>query len=168
MTLEKCSFRVAGVTAQLKGGQTVKVVVSRAFAKKMKAGAGIRAYTYRYFVCSDPALAVATICEFYSVRWEIETFHALAKELLGLDHLQCWRERNVKRWWRLVLIAYTYLVLEAVEQNSEYAKAGESRVSLGQVVAQHRREAHRAQAEWVYAQAKAGQALAVILEAIAA
>jgi SRSO17 transposase len=168
VTLEKRSFRVAGVTAQLKGGQSVKIVVSRAFAQKMKAGAGIRAYTYRYFVCSDPALSVATICEFYAVRWEIETFHALAKELLGLDHNQCWREGNVVRLWRLVLIAYTYLVLEAVEQSAEYAKVGEQRVSLGQVVAQHKREAHRAQAEWVYAQARAGQSLEAILDQIAA
>jgi hypothetical protein len=97
VTLAKQSFWVAGVKAQLKGGQSVKIVVGRALAKGTKAGAGIKAYTYRYFVCSKPDLSVKTICEFYAVRWESETFHALAKELLGLDHNQCWREGNV---WR--------------------------------------------------------------------
>ncbi len=168
MTLTKPSFRVAGLEGQLKGGQKVKVVVGRTLANGSKPGAGIKRYTYRYFVCSDPALSVKTICEIYAVRWEIETFHALAKELLGLDHNQCWREQNVKRMWRLVLIAYIYLLLEAVEQAADYASANQLKVSLRQVVAHHKREAHRAQAVSVYHQAQSGLALDQVLAAIAA
>lgn len=168
VTLTKQSFRVAGLEGQLKGGQKVKVVVGRTLAKGTNPSAGIKRYTYRYFVCSDPALSVKTICEFYAVRWEIETFHALAKELLGLDHNQCWRERNVRRLWTLVLIAYSYLLLEAVEQAADYATPGQFKVSLGQVVAHHKREAHRAQAEWVFHQAQNGVALDLILATIAA
>ncbi len=43
--------------------------------------------------------------------------------------------------------AYSYLLLEAVEQAADKASAGQLKVSLGQVVAHHKREAHRAQAE---------------------
>lgn len=168
VTLDKHRFRVAGVQAQLKGGQRVKVVVGRALGRGTHPNAGIRRYTYRYFVSSDPTLSVKTICEFYAVRWEIETFHAQLKELLGLDHNQCWRERNVQRVWVLVLVAYSYLMLEAVEHASIYAGRGQLKVSLAQVVAQHKLEAHRGQAEWVFDQAREGRPLQQILERFAA
>jgi hypothetical protein len=159
VTLKKQTYRLAGVEARLKGGRTIKVVVGGSLTVGTKPGAGIKHYTYRYFVSSDPHLSVSTISEFYSVRWEIETFHAVAKELLGLDHNQCWRERSVQRLWTLLLIAYSYLVVEQVEHCVDYAVADQTRVSLGQVAAQHKREAHRGQAEWVYQQALAGQPL---------
>jgi hypothetical protein len=168
VTLGKQTFRLAGVEAQLKGGQAVKVVVGRQPQIGCRPTAGIKHYTYRYFVSSDPSLSVRTISEFYAVRWEIETFHASAKELFGLDHNQCWRERNVWRMWTLVLIAYSYILLEAVEHCSDYAKAAQTRVSLGQVVAWHKLEAHRGQAEWVYQQALAGQPLELVLAQIVA
>jgi SRSO17 transposase len=168
VTLGKQLFHLAGLEAQLKGGQRVKVVVSRQLQLGCKPTAGIKHYTYRYFVSSDPSLAVKTISEFYSVRWEIETFHASAKELLGFDHNQCWRERNIWRMWTLLLIAYSYLLLEAVEHCSDYAGSEQNRVSLGQVVAKHKLEAHRGQSEWVYHQALAGQPLELVLAQIAA
>lgn len=65
VTLGSHSFREAGVEAQLKAGQRVKVVVGRALGRGTHANAGIRTYTYRYFVSSDPTLSVKTICEFY-------------------------------------------------------------------------------------------------------
>jgi SRSO17 transposase len=169
VTLAKHSFRVAGVAAQLKGGQAVKLVIGRELAKGVNPKAGIKQYSYHYFMCSDATLSVGTICEFYSVRWEIETFHACAKELLGLDHNQCWRERNVSRMWTLLLIAYSYLMLEQVEHPEDYVKNQAAvRVSLGQVVAWHKREAHCGQAEWVYRQALAGVSLDQLLAQIAA
>jgi SRSO17 transposase len=168
VTLGKQTFHLAGVEARLKGGQAVKVVVGRQLQIGCKPTAGIKHYTYRYFVSSDPALVVRTISEFYSVRWEIETFHASAKELFGLDHNQCWRERNVWRMWTLLLIAYSYILLEAVEHSSDYAKTEQPRVSLGQVVAWHKLQAHRGQGEWIYQQALAGQPLELVLAQIAA
>lgn len=168
VTLDKQTFRVAGVEAKLKGGQRVKVVISRALRLGTHPNAGIRPYTYRYFVSSDPTLSVKTICEFYAVRWEIETFHAQLKELLGLDHNQCWRQGNVQRMWVLVLLAYSYLMLEAVEHASNYARRGQLKVSLAQVVAHHKLEAHRGQAEWVFDQARQGRPLNQILARFAA
>ncbi len=51
--------------------------------------------------------------------------------------------------WTFLLIAYSYILLEAVEHCADYAKAEQNRVSLGQVVAWHKLEAHRGQGEWV-------------------
>jgi SRSO17 transposase len=167
VTLEKQSFRMARIKACLKGGRAVTVLIGRALQKGTNPKAGIKRYTYRYFVCSDPALSVNTICEFYAVRWEIETFHANAKELLGLDHNQCWRQRNVRRLWTVLLIAYSYLMLEQVEHYAQYTEKGEGWVSLGQVVAWHKREAHRGQSEWVYQQALVGKTLDQVLAQIA-
>lgn len=168
VTLGKQTFQLAGLEAHLKGGQSVKVVVGRQLQIGYKPTSGIKHYTYRYFVCSDPALSVKTVSELYSVRWEIETFHAMAKQLFGLDHNQCWRERNVWRMWTLLLIAYSYILLEAVEHCSDYAASEQNRVSLGQVVAKHKLEAHRGQGEWIYQQALVGQPLEVVLSQIAA
>jgi hypothetical protein len=50
-------------------------------------------------------------------------------------------EGNVWRMWTLLLIAYSYLLLEAVEHWAEYAAPNQHRVSLGQAVAYHKREA---------------------------
>jgi SRSO17 transposase len=168
VTLGKQSFRLAGVTATLKGGRTVKLVVSRSLPNAANPAWGIKPYTYRYFVSSDPLLPVKVLAEWYSVRWEIETFHAHLKQLLGLDHIQCWREANLRRMWSLLLMVYSYLMLEAVEQPERYTEPTQLRVGLAQVMAHHKRQAHRAQAQWVYDQARAGRPLEQILAQIAA
>lgn len=168
VTLAKQRFCLAGIEATLKGGRQVKLVIAKSLANTAKAGAGIKRYTYRYFVSSDPHLGVQELAELYSVRWEIETFHAHLKQLLGLDHSQCWSLRSLERLWSLILIAYTYLMLEAVENGQLYGLEQSSQLSLGQVVAYHKREAHRAQAEWVFDQTTSGQPLQTILQAIAA
>lgn len=69
--------------------------------------------------------------------------------------------------WTLLLIACSYILLEAVEHWANYAKADQQRVSLGQVVAWHKLQAQRGQGEWVYQQALAGQPLEVVLDQIA-
>ncbi len=145
-----------------------KVVVSRSLPAHSNPRCGIKAYNYRLFVSSDPALGGKTVCEFYSVRWEIETFHAQAKELLGLDHNQCWRERNVWRMWTLLLITYSYLLLEAVEHWEDYAQKGQTSVNIAQVVAHHKREAQRGLAHFFYQKALDGCPLEQVLAQIAA
>lgn len=178
VTLGKQRFRLAGVVATLKGGRQVKLMVNRSVSAGSNLRVGIKSYTYRFFVSSEPALSVTVLAEFYSVRWEIETFHAQAKQLLGLDHNQCWREANVRRMWTLLLMAFSYLMLEAVEHpqrytqpdpsNEDEVEQGCGRIGLAKVVAHHKREAHRAHSEWVYAQAMAGQPLEQVLDAIGA
>jgi hypothetical protein len=172
VTIGKQRFSLAAIEATLKSGQNVKLLVSRVWAKGADPRAGIKHYHYRYFVSSDTGLSVQTICELYAVRWEIETFHAHLKELLGFDHNQCRIERNVERLWTLVLIAYSYLMLEAVEAEAVYWLAKPKRqqllVSLGEVVAEHKRQVHQGITHWVYAQAQAEQPLEQILAAFAA
>lgn len=168
VTLDKQRVVVAGVQAWLKGGRAVKLVITRQLAPGKRFNTGIKAYNYRYFISTEPSMSVASLCEFYSVRWEIETFHANVKELLGLDHNQAWREQSVRRQWLLVLVAYTYLALEAAEHYPEYGHEQSLRVSIGQVVSWHKREAHRGQVEWVYHRAKAGLPLDELLKCVAA
>jgi hypothetical protein len=54
VTLAKQRFCLAGMAATLKGGRQVKLIIAQSLAKEAKAGAGIKRYTYRYFVSSDP------------------------------------------------------------------------------------------------------------------
>ena len=168
VTLEKQRVRVAGVKAFLKGGRAIKLVISRQIAPGTSSKAGIKHYNYRFFFSTQPDISTQSLCEFYSVRWEIETFHANVKELLGLDHNQAWCERSVKRQWFLILLAYTYLALEAAESYTDYGGENCLRVSIGQVVSWHKREAHRGQVEWVYQMAKADLPLDDLLKCIAA
>jgi SRSO17 transposase len=167
VTLGKQRFELAGIEAKLKGGRAVKLVISRSLAAGAKPKAGIKPYTYRYFVSSEAGLALKTLIELYQVRWEIETFHAHLKQLLGLDHNQCWLPRSIERMWALLLMAYSYLMLEAVEHSADYLRPGQVRVGLGQVVAHHKHQAHLAQAHWIYDQTSAGQSLEAILAQIA-
>lgn len=168
VTLEKQRVKVAGLKVVLKGGRSVKLVISRQLAPGASNKAGIKRYSYRYFISTAPTMTSQSLCEFYSVRWEIETFHANIKELLGLDHSQAWCERSVRRQWLLMLLAYTYLALEAAEHYADYGPRDCLRVSIGQVVSWHKWQAHRGQAEWVYSEAKAGLPLADLLKCIGA
>lgn len=172
VTLAKQRFLIAAMEVKLKGDWTVKLLVNRAVAKiypKSAEAATVSQaqYSYRYFVSTDRQMSAKTICELYAMRWEIETFHAHLKELLGFDHNQCRLERNVERLWTLVLIAYSYLMLEAAEAEAEYRRPREAKVTLGQVVADHKRLAHQGWAEWIYVQAKLDCPLDQILTAFA-
>lgn len=168
VTLEKQRVQVAGVNLFLKGGRAVKLVVSRQLVASKPLKSGIKHYNYRYFISTEPNMTTQNLCEFYSIRWEIETFHANIKELLGLDHNQAWCERSVRRQWCLILLAYTYLALEAAENYALYGGESCLGVSVGQVVSWHKREAHRGQVEWVYQMAKADLPLDELLKCIAA
>lgn len=159
VTIGKQTWLMASSEVELKGGFAVKLVVS----KSPKAPSNLN-----YWVCSDRRLKAATIMELYAVRWEIETFHKQVKQLLGLSDNQCVSERSVRRMWTLVLIAYSYLVIDRVEYSEEY-KGGRGRMpTLGEVVRSHQKEGHLALVEWVYSEAQKGTELEELLGQIRA
>jgi SRSO17 transposase len=159
VTVGKQHWQMSSLVADLKWGYKVKLIFSKApYSKKI-----------HYFVCSNQALSVGEIMEYYSVRWEIETFHKQAKQLLGLCDNQCLLERNVRRLWTLLLIAYSYLMIERVEHADDYPHYKEKGLpSLGQVQRQHQLWSHQGQVEWAYQAGKSGLPLETILEAIKA
>jgi SRSO17 transposase len=159
VTVGQQHWRMSHLKAELKGGYQAKLIFSKA------------AYDSKihYFVCTNQTLNLVEIMEYYSVRWEIETFHKQAKQLLGLCDNQCLLERNVRRLWTLLLIAYSYLMIERVEHADDYPHYKEKGLpSLGQVQRQHQLWAHQGQVEWAYQAGKAGLPLDTILEAIKA
>lgn len=164
VTLGSQRWQVASCQAGLKGGYQVKVLITKSArpwpqAKRMA----------RFWVCTDPKLKVSLILEWYRVRWEIETFHRQAKQLLGWTDNQCHLERSVRRLWTLLMLAYSYLTIERVEHSEEYPRwQGCSWATLWQIQQQHKRDAHQAQAEWVYQAAQAGIPLATVLQQIKA
>jgi hypothetical protein len=164
VTIGKQTWHMAGLDVQLAGGCKVKLVASKALQP-----AKSKPSTLNYWVCTDTRLGVRTIMELYSVRWEIETFHKQAKQLLGLNHNQCRCERSITRLWTLLLLAHSYLMLERVEHSSDYQHSiGKELPSLGQVQREHQRLGHQAMVEWSYAEASAGTPLAALLAQIRA
>jgi SRSO17 transposase len=162
VTIGKQGWYMAGLSVQVKGGFTVKLVASKARLLH-------KADDLHYWVCTDTGLAVATIMELYSVRWEIETFHKQAKQLLGLTDNQCHTERTVRRLWTLLLIAYSFLVIEQVDHPDDYSHSvGKVLPSLGQVQRHLQCQAHKAVVEWAYLQALAGRPLETVLDQIRA
>jgi SRSO17 transposase len=148
-------WKLASVVAPLKSGRSGKVVL----ASEVAASKG-----ERYWWCSDPKLSVAEIMEYYAVRWEIETFHKQAKQLLGWCDNQCHLPRTVRRLWTLLLIAYSYLTIERVEHSEEYPRwKGCSYATLWQIQQSHKLEAHQAQFEWAYEAGRSGVALQDLL-----
>lgn len=164
VTIGRQKWQMAGFEAALAGGYPVKVVASKALAP-----AEARVVHLNYWVCTNTKLSVRTIMELYSVRWEIETFHKQAKQLLGLNHNQCQRERSVRRWWTLLLIAYSYLVMERVDHGSDYLHSvDKARPTLGEVVRSHQWQAHQALVEWAYCEGQAGTPQTEVLAQIKA
>lgn len=81
--------------------------------------------------------------ELYGVRWEIETFRKRIKQLLGLSDNQCVSSLSVKRMWTLVLITYSYLVIERVEHSAEYGCGRNRLATVGEVVREHQKQGHQ-------------------------
>lgn len=105
----------------------------------------------RFWYCTDKSLALKLIMEYYAVRWEIETFHKQAKQLLGWCDNQCHLEKSVRRLWLLLLLAYSYLTIERVEHSEEYQRwSGCSFATLWQIQQSHKLTAHQAEFEWAY------------------
>jgi hypothetical protein len=136
VTVNGRKWQLASGVAELKGGWSGRVVLARN-------GGGSRGE--RCWWCSPPAMAVAVMMAYYSVRWEIELFDKHAKQLLGWCDNQCYKEPAVRRLWLVMLVAYSYLTIERVEQGEQYERwRGCSWPSLWQVQQHHKRLAHRA------------------------
>ena len=118
----------------------------------------------RFWYCSDQSLALNLIMEYYTVRWEIETFHKQAKQLLGWCDNQCHLPKSVRRLWLLLLLAYSYLTIERVEHSEAYARwRGCSFATLWQIQQAHKLAAHQAQFEGAYQAGVEGVPLADLL-----
>jgi SRSO17 transposase len=162
VTVGKQSWSMAGLVVELKGGFKVKLIASKPPVFSKAAG-------LNYWVCTDTGYSVATIMELYSVRWEIETFHKQAKQLLGLNDTQCHNERHVRRLWTLLLIAYSFLVIERATYAEEYPHSvGKELPTLGQVQRELQLQGHKAVVEWAYQAALAGRPLEAVLDQIKA
>lgn len=63
----------------------------------------------RCWATSDLTADVATIASYAACRWDIETWIADVKGLLGLDHYQLTSAQAIVRFWHLVCCLYVYL-----------------------------------------------------------
>jgi hypothetical protein len=67
----------------------------------------------------------------YEMRWSIDAFYRDAKQHLGLEDYQLRKIQGIKRHWYLVFLAYTFLMLNAM--NSKLIKRFKANIStIGQ------------------------------------
>lgn len=74
------------------------------------------------FVCTDLELPIEKILEHYCCRWPIEVFIRQTKMLLGLDKYQVRTEVAFKRYWLVVMLAYTYIATRAIDSGYNFSK----------------------------------------------
>jgi SRSO17 transposase len=78
----------------------------------------------RWFFSSLPAdTPLARLVELAHLRWPIEQFYEDAKGECGLDHFQGRTWEGVHRHVALVMLAYTFLMLQSLEPESSTAPA---------------------------------------------
>jgi hypothetical protein len=63
-------------------------------------------HSIKAFLCTDRSLDAATILQFYSNRWCIETFFEQMKRNLGFDKYQIRSVNGIERLWHLMSLCH--------------------------------------------------------------
>ena len=162
VTVGNQRWRVRGERVHLKGGLVGKVVFSH--APGFTAG-----NQTRYFFSTLSEVNPQWILSAYATRWGIECFHKAIKQLLGLSDNQCMSTKSIRRLMVLAMIAYSYLLIEQVEnKDAYYIRKGETLPTMAQVQREHKLQFHQAMIAWAYQQAQNGIPLDNLLQKIAA
>ncbi|WP_158553347.1 IS701 family transposase [Peribacillus saganii] len=111
-------------------------------------------------LCTDTALDVVTILEYYHVRWEIETGYRYFKELLGFDQYQMLSFKAIERYWVIQYLTQNFLEV----QRSEWSKG--SPLSLGDTVRRIRSEMLGQLVVYVYQEGLANTPLKQVLRTL--
>jgi hypothetical protein len=64
-----------------------------------------------YLICTDPTLPVATVLQYYSWRWDIETNHRDEKQIIGVGQAQVRSPKAVDRVPAFAVAVYATLLL---------------------------------------------------------
>jgi hypothetical protein len=73
------------------------------------------------FVCTDLELPLDVILEHYCRRWPIEVFIRQTKMLLGLNKYQVRKEISFKRFWLVVMLAYSYMSTRSIDKSYNFS-----------------------------------------------
>lgn len=60
----------------------------------------------RAFVCTNSALTIEEILEFYCNRWQIEIYFRNCKTKLAFDKCQIRSAQGIRRFWLITSLAY--------------------------------------------------------------
>lgn len=112
----------------------------------------------RCWATSDLEADVATVASYAAQRWDIETWFADSKGLLGLDHYQLTSATAVERFWHLVACLYLHLD----EVRASLAIEAHSTATIGDALRHQQRAHRRLLFQWIGEQFKAGNSPAKV------
>lgn len=105
-------------------------------------------HTARCWATSDLEGDVAAVANSAAQRWDIETWFADAKGLLGLDHYQLTSTEAVARFWHLVACGYLYLD----EVRAGLAARGQPGATIGDALRHQQRTQYHLLLQWLQEQ----------------
>ncbi|MDD5708709.1 MAG: transposase [Kiritimatiellae bacterium] len=145
-TLARVLWKKAGPAVPL------RLVVVAPVAYRPRQGSKLLYRQPAYLICTDPALALAQLLQYYLWRWDIEVNHRDEKQIIGVGQAQVRAPRSVARQPALAVASYAMLLLAAARVYGAqtprgrlplpkwYHPAAEQRLSTAELVRQLRSE----------------------------
>ena len=118
----------------------------------------------RCWATSDLKSDAATVVSYAARRWDIETFIADAKGLLGLDHYQVTSTQGVLRFCHLVCCCYLYLE----ELRASLVAQGQAGATIGEALRHQQRTQYSLLLRWLWQQFAQGRSVGEVEQALLA
>lgn len=93
------------------GGLNLRLIVIRPLAYRPCKKSKLLYRDPAYLICTDPALSLDKVLQYYVWRWEIEINFRDEKTLLGVGQAQVWTEKAAQSVPQLLVAAYAFLLL---------------------------------------------------------
>jgi hypothetical protein len=90
----------------------------------------------KYFLCTDPTLAVRTVLNWYQQRWSCEVDNLYLHTALGLGDFRLQAYEAAEKWFSVVFLGLAYLQWRLIHERDEHKELG----SLADVIRLHRQE----------------------------
>ena len=75
-----------------------------------------------YILSTDISLSNGQIISYYLNRWDIEVSFRYQKDSLGLDHYEMRNLKGINRYWQIIYLAQSYLILKMKKPDENLGK----------------------------------------------
>ena len=75
-----------------------------------------------YILSTDISLSNGQIISYYLNRWDIEVSFRYQKDSLGLDHYEMRNLKGINRYWQIIYLAQSYLILQMEKPDENLGK----------------------------------------------
>ncbi len=114
----------------------------------------------RYFACTDGSLSAGEALQHYQRRWPVEVDNLYLKEALGVGDFRVQSFEATDKWFAVVVVGMNYVQF----QQARHFMQSHTRLSLAEVIRQHRREHAQTVLRFVAEQGLQGHDIEAVLQ----